>query len=754
MSIVWKIGSRWCESGGPHASIISIFRRSGVVFIGNERSEAFNHLVHAGHYFAISDGFRIVSVARATSEPMNLNVMISKNLIKVRNSKDSGYFNITDNFHKCYGVKVKIVDLPFENQFDYKCQQAFIKIAKNDIREKVIKLYNDHLNECFDLKSVTSRIKGTGKQNDGKSSILDGKTSYVIPVYQREYSWGKNEISRFVTDIFRGFWGCEKEHRLICEPLFIGTMQLSYKKHISSIEVEQEVIDGQQRLSTILCFLKFLKLRHPDQKNLNEIELDWLETRVNNFKEQSYIDEMLAIDSIDKIRWESINNRYVENLAVIQDCYDEIVNDENGKPDEFFSNNLNTFIEYFLNDIYFVVVETLAGLSKTIQIFNTINTAGLDLNGDDLFKVRLYEYLHDIKNYGEEAFDEISALYKKVKDINTIWRQEHNYDIIHISQVRHVYQQYLISKYNLNTNLYGMNTDRFFDELFDVLLNVMPHKDMKSINGLEISLKELDRIIDCIVFWEKSGNFRNSDDLITYKIIEESRYGKYINSIYLLLLSTEDKTSSERIDIAYTYVNLLSRLLFCWSIFYAKAVYEIHSVMHKVMKALANKDFQLAQSLITEKLASVTPEDLSNEIGKNIIEKPCWKSLICTLSEYLEEIASGKSLDEISNLLFGDCHYDIEHIHANANDAECTDIDYDLQNCIGNLMLLEYDINRSIGCLPFHEKKDRPYGMKSYKDSNLATVNRIMKYEEWSIKEIESRRDEEVKKICGFLLDF
>ena len=726
MSKVWKIGSRWSESGGPHASIISIFRRSGVVFIGNERSEVFNSLVHTGDYFAISDGFRIVSVARATSEPMNLNDMISRNVIRIRKNKDSGYFNITDNFHECYGVKAKIVDLPLENQFDYKCRQAFVNIAMNDIKEKVIKLYDENLNNCFDIQSITCRIKKTGKHNDGKSSLLDGKTSYVIPVYQREYSWGKNEIYRFITDIFRGFWGSDDKHSLICEPMFIGTMQLSYRKYISSIEVEQEVIDGQQRLSTILCFLKYLKLRYPLQKSLSEVELDWLETRVNNFKEQSYIDEMLAMDSIEKIRLEYISNRYIENLAYIHDCYNDIVNDENGKPDEFFLANIDSFIDYFLNDIYFVVVETVAGLSKTIQIFNTINTAGLDLNGDDLFKVRLYEYLHDVKGFGEDAFDEINALYKRVKDTNTTWRQEHNYDIIHISQVRQIYQQYLISKYDLNTSLYEMNTDRFFDELFDVLLNVMPHKDMKNINGLELSLEELNRIIDCIYFWEKFGNFRNSNDLITYKIILDSRYSKYVNSIYLLLLSTEDKTSSERID----------------------------SVMHKVMKALANKDFQHTKSLIAEKLISVTPEYLSKEIGKNIIEKPCWKSLICTLSEYLEEIDCGKSLKDVSSLLFDGCSYDIEHIHANANDSECTDIDYDLQNSIGNLMLLEYDINRSIGCRPFNEKKDRNNGEKSYKDSRLATVNRIRKFEYWTVKEIELRREIEVKRISDFLLNF
>ena len=61
-----------------------------------------------------------------------------------------------------------------------------------------------------------------------------------------------------------------------------------------------------------------------------------------------------------------------------------------------------------------VVVETVAGLSKTIKIFNTINTAGLDLNGDDLFKVRFYEYLRDTNKYGEDAFEKISNIYKTI----------------------------------------------------------------------------------------------------------------------------------------------------------------------------------------------------------------------------------------------------------------------------------------------------------------------------------------------------
>ena len=96
---------------------------------------------------------------------------------------------------------------------------------------------------------------------------------FNIPVYQREYSWGREQICRFVGDIFKGFWGSDEEKLIVREPLFIGTMQLSYKKYISDRENEQDVIDGQQRLSTIICILQYLKLKYPNCDTIPPIRI-------------------------------------------------------------------------------------------------------------------------------------------------------------------------------------------------------------------------------------------------------------------------------------------------------------------------------------------------------------------------------------------------------------------------------------------------------------------------------------------------
>jgi hypothetical protein len=54
------------------------------------------------------------------------------------------------------------------------------------------------------------------------------------------------------------------------------------------------------------------------------------------------------------------------------------------------------------------VIETRAGLSKTLQIFKAINTAGLDLDNTDVFKIRLYEYLSETTENSDDMFESVS----------------------------------------------------------------------------------------------------------------------------------------------------------------------------------------------------------------------------------------------------------------------------------------------------------------------------------------------------------
>lgn len=73
---------------------------------------------------------------------------------------------------------------------------------------------------------------------------------YVIPVYQRNYAWEEDQISALIKDVYDS---CRKNPKA---PYYIGTL-VTYKRG----DDEYEVIDGQQRLTTIYIILNALGIK-------------------------------------------------------------------------------------------------------------------------------------------------------------------------------------------------------------------------------------------------------------------------------------------------------------------------------------------------------------------------------------------------------------------------------------------------------------------------------------------------------------
>jgi len=69
---------------------------------------------------------------------------------------------------------------------------------------------------------------------------------YIIPVYQRAYSWEREQWKALIDDI--------KEQIAGENNYFLGNLLLEVIKK----DIEYEVIDGQQRLTTIVIFLSAL----------------------------------------------------------------------------------------------------------------------------------------------------------------------------------------------------------------------------------------------------------------------------------------------------------------------------------------------------------------------------------------------------------------------------------------------------------------------------------------------------------------
>ena len=80
------------------------------------------------------------------------------------------------------------------------------------------------------------------------SSVFHANNRYVVPLYQREYEWGEEEIRKFIHNLI------EVKSLHPDKPYFMGTLQFNINEN-----GVREIVDGQQRLITLLLFIKYLE---------------------------------------------------------------------------------------------------------------------------------------------------------------------------------------------------------------------------------------------------------------------------------------------------------------------------------------------------------------------------------------------------------------------------------------------------------------------------------------------------------------
>ena len=86
------------------------------------------------------------------------------------------------------------------------------------------------------------------------------KGRYIIPIYQRPYSWGEKQIKQLLSDIdesykfFKNSNGSNADDSV----LFAGTMFIKTEANIRNEYTEYTVVDGQQRITTLTLLLMAL----------------------------------------------------------------------------------------------------------------------------------------------------------------------------------------------------------------------------------------------------------------------------------------------------------------------------------------------------------------------------------------------------------------------------------------------------------------------------------------------------------------
>lgn len=241
--------------------------------------------------------------------------------------------------------------------------------------------------------------------NVNKQCVLDllksGRTKpFIIPEYQRPYAWTSEQAETLFEDIW--------EFATTTGGLYKnGTYFLGSIVSFENESMEQEIIDGQQRITSLFLLLRaiYTKLVNGDDINteaaqnfIREIEpaiwrKDNLTGKVN------YTDILITSKVVDNkgndilknilqsgVADSKLNDNYSKNYILFQELYNKRCAESPLKVYDFIFALLNQAI---------LLPISADSQDTALTIFSTLNNRGLPLSDADIFKAKLYNNLQD-----------------------------------------------------------------------------------------------------------------------------------------------------------------------------------------------------------------------------------------------------------------------------------------------------------------------------------------------------------------------
>ena len=396
--------------------------------------------------------------------------------------------------------------------------------------------------------------------------IFGDRTKYIIPPYQRAYSWTEDECEELFEDLKIVFYTNK------FEGYFLGNIILS-----TSVRDEFEVIDGQQRLTTLIMFLKVLySFDLTNRKLKNAIWI--LDDRTDAIIEQRvktniFIEkDSLSFNEVLKEKYEykkpkDKKDKFKSNIYYFYEKIKEFIYQD--------GNDIKEFIDFVLYDVSLLPIftegeDTAKAREKALKIFETMNNRGMPLDDSDIFKSNLY-YMANRKNDTQtfieiwKAFDERCDFLDDSKENKLKLR------------IFRIYSYITRGQEGIKNSEIGLRD--FFEK--------MEYSPFKKKHYIEI-MDDLNAIVDAVEFFEnrkkQSGdelakwfqlidlytNFYPKDAMIVYLVKNNLNDNK--NTIeFVKSLVRQAYSKGSTVYIKYDIYNLIVKIMHeKWEVFYDK----------------------------------------------------------------------------------------------------------------------------------------------------------------------------------------
>ena len=223
--------------------------------------------------------------------------------------------------------------------------------------------------------------------------------SFIIPEYQRPYSWTVNQCETLWDDLYEFIFpdGNADNFDENSEYYLGSIVTFSNKEN----EKDKEVIDGQQRLTTLTLLLRVFwdKFLDPENENKRLKEMIgnciWQVNRYGDTQTDLLRISSKVADNEDRISFNNIllsgvitddKSNYAQNYQFFQKKISEL--SQNG------TEKIKSFPAALLHNCAVIYIEA-AKQEDALRIFSTLNDRGLPLSDTDIFKAEMYKYVEN-----------------------------------------------------------------------------------------------------------------------------------------------------------------------------------------------------------------------------------------------------------------------------------------------------------------------------------------------------------------------
>lgn len=238
------------------------------------------------------------------------------------------------------------------------------------------------------------------------NKILTEQYCYVIPPYQRPYSWTTDNVIELLEDTWEAYESGDDEY-------FVGSL-ITIEKEKDRL---YEVVDGQQRLTTLNILFARLRDKIEDTDAKAEIgkrilpsnvltgETESPRLTIRNSDQTFFKRHILESKELAQEKWKGLpppQQRIMENAAKV-DGFLEAIDERSRK----------LCANFILTKVYVVLVKT-DSFQSAYRLFNVLNARGLPLANADLIKNGLFSKLGDRTDGNVELDDQWQELEQTV----------------------------------------------------------------------------------------------------------------------------------------------------------------------------------------------------------------------------------------------------------------------------------------------------------------------------------------------------